>query len=112
MFVVRIMVSRAQELTNMAALPMELFSFPKHFLTFLSFLSYPLPTSVIYQVNIQYLPGAHGVQCCEVTKRWDVIGSSRGATARMEPYVGTHNARQDLTYADLCANQWEGARGS
>lgn len=26
----------------------------------------------------------------------------------MEPYVDIHNARQDLMYADLCANQWEG----
>lgn len=30
----------------------------------------------------------------------------------MEPYVDTHNARKDLTYAALCANQWERAGGS
>lgn len=58
MVIVRIIASGVQELTNMVALPMELFSFPEYFLTFFSFLSHSLRTSVIYQVNIQYLPGA------------------------------------------------------
>lgn len=29
----------------------------------------------------------------------------------MELYADTHNTRQVLLYADLCANQWEGDGG-